>query len=67
LVELINRSNLVGIVGGGSNPRYPNNKLIIWDDYRKSFLGELSFRSEVRAIRLKKDYITVVCDNKVFM
>ena len=32
LVEMIHKTNIFGIVGGGKTPRYPKNKLMIWDD-----------------------------------
>lgn len=66
-MQLIYRSNIVGIVGGGNNPRYPNNKVIMWDDYRKSLYGELSFRSQVKALRLKKEHLVIVCSTKTFI
>lgn len=34
IVELLENSNILAIVGGGPNPKWPRNKLIIWDDYQ---------------------------------
>lgn len=39
-------------VGGGANPKYPPNKVMIYDDHQGRAIGELSFRNNVRALRL---------------
>lgn len=65
-VEMLYKTNIFVLVGGGVNPLYPPNKAIIWDDKQAKCIGELSFRSEIRAIRLKKDRIIIVLEHKVY-
>lgn len=40
---------------------------MIWDHHLSRCIGELSFRSEVRAVRLRKDKIVVVLEFKIYV
>ena len=55
LCEMLYRSNLLAIVGGGSAPRLADNTILIYDDKKKDFVVELTFTSPVLAVRLKRD------------
>ena len=41
IIEMMYKTNIFGLVGGGKNPKYTPNKVILWDDYQTKVLNEL--------------------------
>ena len=67
IIEMLYKSNILGLVGGGTYPKFSKNKLIIWDDMQCKEISELKFSSNVLNIKLKKDKIFSICENKIFI
>jgi hypothetical protein len=55
IVEMLYKSNILALVGGGKYPKHSRNKIIIWDDYQAKVIAELSFTSYIKNVKLKKE------------
>ena len=66
-MELLFKTNIIALVGGGQNPKFPLNKVIIWDDQQKKQICELRLKSTINNVKLKKDIIFIICQNKIYV
>uniref|UniRef100_A0A8V5GR46 Uncharacterized protein n=1 Tax=Melopsittacus undulatus TaxID=13146 RepID=A0A8V5GR46_MELUD len=70
LVEMLNRSNLVALVGGGSSPKLPEASVLIWDDAREGkdkLVLEFTFPKPVLGVRMRPDKLVVVLQTRVYV
>ncbi|KAG2455787.1 RAB7 protein, partial [Polypterus senegalus] len=73
LVEMLHRSNLLAIVGGGSNPKFSEISVLIWDDARESkdskdkLVLEFTFTKPVLAVRMRYDKIIIVLRSRIYV
>ncbi len=67
IAEMLFSSNLMAVVGGGPLPKFPPNKVLIWDDHQKRAIGELAFKTPVRAVKLRNNRIAVALEQKIYL
>ena len=64
---MLKTTNILALVGGGKKPKYPLNKIIIWDDNKIKVIGELRFNSNVLNVKIKMDKIIGVTEKKIYI
>mmetsp|Transcript_81905 Transcript_81905/g.244211 ORF Transcript_81905/g.244211 Transcript_81905/m.244211 type:complete len:422 (-) Transcript_81905:129-1394(-) len=67
VIAMLFRTNILAFAGGGKSPRFPPHKIVLWDDRKVRVIGELAFRSAVKSVRLRRDLVVAVLNNKVYV
>ena len=67
IIEMLFRSNIFAIVGGGQNPKYSRNTLMIWDDFQSKCIAELEFKAPVTGVKLRREIILVTIVDKAYL
>jgi len=67
VAELLMRSNLLALVGGGPHPYFPPNHVVVWDDSQNKSIAQLEFMSNVLDVRLRRERIIVVLERSIFV
>lgn len=61
----LHTSSLLFLLGGGRSPRYPPNKVILWDDAAGIEVAELEFREKVRGIACRRGWAAIALRRRV--
>lgn len=67
IIELLGRSNILALVGGGNQPEYSPNKVIIWDDYQSKVITELEYTTEVLSVKCRESRVMVSLYHKTYI
>jgi len=60
-------SETIALVGGGKYPRYPANKVILWDCERKKSIKELIFKFNVKSIKLCRNHLIIGLERHIYV
>ena len=52
IVECLQDSNIIVFTGGGPNPVYPPERLIVWDDDTNSNIAEIEFPETIIGVKV---------------
>lgn len=64
-MQMMGNANYLALVGGGRSPKFPQNKVIIWDDSKGKVALEITTLTAVRGVQLSKTRVVVVLQNSV--
>jgi WD40 repeat protein len=67
IVEMYQSSNILALTGSETNSKYPENKLIIWDDNKEEIIKEIRVSSKIRIIKIIKNILFIVNDVKIYI
>ena len=66
IIEMLEKTNILGLVGGSEEPLSPKI-LNIYDDNEGKNIAEINFKSAILHIRLRKDIILVILENSIHL
>ena len=67
IIEMLKKTNILALAGGGKMPCFPLNQLIIWDDHQGKIISILRFNDNIINIRLRNDKIITVLQSKIYI
>ncbi|KAI6250737.1 SVP1-like protein 2 [Erysiphe necator] len=65
IVQMVGKSNFIGMVGGGKQPKFSQNKVVVWDDAKKKVVLQIHTPTVALGVRISKTHIVVVLQNTV--
>ncbi|KAF8309141.1 hypothetical protein DL93DRAFT_2086042 [Clavulina sp. PMI_390] len=65
IIQPIHTTSLLLLVGGRRTPRYPPNKVVLWDDALGHEVAEIEFRERVLGLASRREWIAVALKRRV--
>jgi hypothetical protein len=62
---MLGKSNFVALVGGGKQPKFPQNTVIIFDDSKQKVALQIPVLTAVRGVRLSRTHVVVALQNSI--
>ena len=66
-IEMLKKTNILALVGGGDNPFCSPKKIVIYDDHHGNILSILRFNKLVLNVRLTKEKIFGIIEDKIYI
>ncbi|KAF5852872.1 hypothetical protein GGP41_008283 [Bipolaris sorokiniana] len=63
--EMLGNKSYIALVGGGKQPKYPQNKVQIWNDKTERFTTSVEFKTPIQRVRLSQTHMVVALLNSV--
>ena len=65
LIKILDKTNIFCLVGGGKNPRFSPNKLMIWNDEKNEISNEFRCNSFIINCYIKQNCLFIICSDKI--
>ena len=65
LIQIVGRTNIIPLVGGGRRPVQSPLKMVVWDEKREKFTREVACPRPVRGLRVLGQKLVAVLDEEV--
>ncbi|KAF2107757.1 WD40-repeat-containing domain protein [Lophiotrema nucula] len=63
--EMLGTTKYIALVGGGKQPKFPQNKVQIWNDSEQLVSTSLEFKTPIQRVRISQSHLVVVLLNSV--
>ncbi|KAL9654058.1 hypothetical protein ABK040_011602 [Willaertia magna] len=67
IVEMLFKSNIFALVGGGKKPAFAVDRVILWEDSQKKCISEIPTNKPIRAVKLHKNLLVIVVEDQVIV
>ena len=67
IIEMLYKTNILALVGGGIYPKFSINKITIWDNHQDKIISQIRFNSEVIKVKIRKDVIIGALQDRIYI
>ena len=64
-VQMLGKTNFIALIGNGKSSRFPQNKVMIWDDAKQKIALQIQTPADIRKVCISKSYICLISLNIV--
>lgn len=64
---MLYRQNIMALVGGGTDPKWPKNKVIMWDDLEVCQFEEFNHNQDVEGVKMRPECVIVLLKNRIYL
>lgn len=67
IIEKLEGSNIVALVGGGQQPAFSKNKVLFWDFKKKVEIGEINVQRDILKLKVFTDFCFICCFDNIYI
>ena len=64
---MLNKSNILALVGGGIIPKFSRNKITLYDAHQELIISQIRFNSNITNVKLRTDSIIGFIKDKIYI